>query len=155
MTDKQVVEMLTTIKSYYQNFILNDNVANAWINIFKDYEAESINACLSKYVKTNEYCPVPASILKLYEEGRDKINKSIGKDCENLISILTFALGRADVMAEVNSYRRWIKSIPEISRMRVSRSTINDLKLHVSKHIGEEFDFLKWLKTKNNVGVTK
>lgn len=152
MTDTEVIAMLTKIKSYYQNFVLNDGVAEAWIEIFKDYECEPIMASMRKYVKSNDYCPVPASILKLYEEGKAKLNHAVGHDYEELMSILTFMCGKVDVNAEVDYYRQWTKTVPEMIRMRVSANMIAKLKDYGNKHLGEEFDFFKWLDDNKETG---
>jgi len=145
MTDTEVIAMLTKIKSYYQNFVLNDGVAEAWIEIFKDYECEPIMASMRKYVKSNDYCPVPASILKIYDEGKAKLNKYITSDYETLMGILTFMLQKSDVASEVDYYRKWISNIPEISRKQVSSKVIENLKQYGNSHIGEKFDFKEWL----------
>ena len=152
MTDTEVIAMLTKIKSYYQNFVLNDSVAEAWIEIFKDYECEPIMASMRKYVKSNEYCPVPASILKLYEEGKSKLNQAVGHDVEELMSVLTFMCQRSDVCNEVEYYRQWIKTVPEMVRMKVSANTLARLKEYGNKHVGEYFDFIEWLKKQNESG---
>ena len=152
MTDTEVIAMLTKIKSYYQNFVLNDSVADAWIEIFKDYECEPIMASMRKYVKSNEYCPVPASILKLYEEGKSKLNQAVGHDVEELMSVLTFMCQRSDVCNEVEYYRQWIKTVPEMVRMKVSANTLARLKEYGNKHVGEYFDFIEWLKKQNESG---
>ena len=145
MTETEVITMLTKIKSYYQNFVLNDGVAEAWIDIFKDYECEPIMASMKKYVKSNDYCPVPASILKIYEEGKAKLNKYITSDYETLMGILTFMLQKSDVASEVDYYRKWISNIPEISRKQISSKVIENLKQYGNSHIGEKFDFKEWL----------
>lgn len=145
VTDEEIVCMLKKIKSYYQNFALNNDVAEAWIDIFKDYEKEPIMASLVKYVKTNEYSPVPASILKIYDEGKAKLNKYITSDYETMMGILTFMLQKSDVASEVDYYRKWISNIPEISRKQVSCRVIENLKQYGNSHIGEKFDFKEWL----------
>ena len=149
MTKEQVIEMLSIIKDTYQSFRVDEGVIKAWIMIFSDYECEPIMASLKKYIKTGEYCPVPASILKLYEEGKSKLNMAVGHDYEELMGILTFMLQRSDVGEEVEYYRRWTKTIPEMIRMKISAKTIAKLKGYGSKHIGEEFDFRKWLNEQN------
>ena len=146
MTDSEVIKMLTKIKSYYQNFVLNDGVAEAWVDIFKDYECEPIMASMIKYVKSNEYCPVPASIIKIYDEAKAKLDKSVGENIYELVGILTFMLGKSDVFGEVDIYRAWIKTVPEMHRMGISKRTIAKLKQYGNDHIGEEFDFSKWLE---------
>lgn len=152
MTNTEVIAMLTKIKSYYQNFVLNDGVADAWIEIFKDYECEPIMASMRKYVKSNEYCPVPASIIKLYDEGKAKLDHAVGHDVEELMSVLTFMCQRSDVCNEVEYYRQWIRKVPEMVRMRVSANTLERLKDYGNNHIGEEFDFIKWLEEQNGSG---
>ena len=144
MTDKYVVDMLKQIKSCYQNFVLNNDVADAWIEIFSEYEKEPIMASLKKYIRTNEYPPTPASIIKIYEEGKAVMNRSIGKDIGDLVEILTFALGKTDVFGEVEEYRAWLNKKSEMERMSVSRRTITKLRETVKGHDGK-FDFSKWL----------
>ena len=58
-------------------------------------------------------------------------------------------LQRSDVGDEVEYYRRWTKTIPEMIRMKISAKTIAKLKDYGSKHIGEEFDFRQWLNEQN------
>lgn len=152
MTDTEVIAMLTKIKSYYQNFVLNDGVAESWIDIFKDYECEPIMASMRKYVKSNEYCPVPASIIKIYDEAKAKLDKSVGEDIYELVGVLTFMLGKSDVFAEVDIYREWIKTVPEMHRMGISKRMIAKLKQYGNAHIGEEFDFGKWLDENKETG---
>ena len=145
MTDKEVAEMLRYIKSVYQNFSVNDGVVEAWIDIFKDYEKDSIMASLKKYVKSNEYCPVPASIIKLYNDGKAVMDRSIGKNINDLVEILTFMLNRSNVFPEIDFYKSWLKKQPEMQRMSISNKTVARLKEYANSHLGEEFDFKKWL----------
>lgn len=146
MTAEEVGKMLKKIKSCYQNFVLNNDVAEAWIDVFSVYENDPIIASLNRYIRSNEYCPVPASILKLYEEGKSIMNKSIGDDIYELVGILTFMLGKSDVFSEVDLYRKWIQEKPEMNRMGISKRTIAKLKRYGNDHVGEEFNFEKWLK---------
>lgn len=146
MTAEEVGKMLKKIKSCYQNFVLNNDVAEAWIDVFSVYENDPIIASLNRYIRSNEYCPVPASILKLYEEGKSIMNKSIGDDIYELVGILTFMLGKSDVFSEVDLYRKWIQEKPEMNRMGISKRTIAKLKRYGNDHVGEEFKFEKWLK---------
>jgi len=145
VTNEQVAEMLIIIKDTYQNFRVDEGVIKAWIMIFSEYEYEPIMASLKKYIKVGEYCPVPASILKIYDEGKAKLNKYITSDYETLMGILTFMLQKSDVALEVDYYRKWISNIPEISRKQVSCRVIENLKQYGNSHIGEKFDFKEWL----------
>lgn len=146
MTNKEVCEILNTIKDAYQNFKLDEGVVKTWSMIFSEYEYEPILASLKKYLKTNEYCPVPASIIKLYDEGKAKLNKAIGENTNELVGLLTFMSGNADVFEDVNFYKKWANSIPEINRMQKSAKMINSLKKYGREHLGESFDFKEWLK---------
>lgn len=152
MTVEEVGRMLKKIKSCYQNFVLNNDVAEAWIDIFSGYENDPIIASLNKYIKSNEYCPVPASILKIYDEAKAKLDKSVGENIYELVGILTFMLGKSDVFGEVDIYRAWIKTVPEMHRMGISKRMIAKLKQYVNAHIGEEFDFSKWLEENKETG---
>ena len=149
MTEIEVATMLDMIKDCHQSFQITDSTIKTWSMLFEGYECEPIMASLKKYLRTNEYCPVPASILKLYEEGKSKLNMAVGHDYEELMGILTFMLQKSDVGDEVEYYRRWTKTIPEMIRMKISAKTIAKLKDYGSKHIGEEFDFRKWLNEQN------
>ena len=153
MTDNEVVEMLTKIKSYYQNFVLNDSVAEAWIMIFKDYEYKPIMASLTKYVKTNEYSPVPASILKIYNEGKAKLDMAVGKNAEELIEVLSIMTLKNDVPSELKVFEEWIKKVPEYDRMVVSKKVIVKLKaFYMTDYRGQEFDLADWLKQLEKAG---
>lgn len=152
MTDTEVILMLTKIKSYYQNFVLNDGVAEAWIEIFKDYECEPIMASMKKYVKASDYCPVPASIIKLYNEGKAKLDSALGHDFEELMSVLTFMCKKSDVGNEVEYYRKWVWKFPEIKQMNISNKTMAKLKKYGNEHIGEDFNFIEWLEKQDEKG---
>lgn len=152
MTVEEVGRMLKKIKSCYQNFVLNNDVAEAWIDIFSGYENDPIIASLNKYIKSNEYCPVPASIIKIYDEAKAKLDKSVGEDINALVGILTFMLGKSDVFGEVDIYKAWINTVPEMHRMGVSRRMIANLKKYGSSHVAEDFDFAKWLTENKEVG---
>ena len=54
MTNKEVCEILNTIKDAYQNFKLDEGVVKTWSMIFSEYEYEPILASLKKYLKTSE-----------------------------------------------------------------------------------------------------
>ena len=142
MTDKEVTEMLRKIKSVYQNFTLNDGVLDAWIEIFKDYEYEPIMLSLNKYIRTNEYCPVPASILKLYEDGKAKVDKAISDDLYELIGILSILLDKVNVLREIEHYKHWIKSKSVMRRMTISKKVLQRLR---NMPTNKDFDFIKWL----------
>ena len=152
MTKEQVIEILTIIQNTYQNFRVDEGVIKAWIMIFSEYEYEPIMASLKKYIKTGEYCPVPASIIKIYDEAKAKLDKSVGENIYELVGILTFMLGKSDVFGEVDIYRAWIKTVPEMHRMGISKRMIAKLKQYVNAHIGEEFDFSKWLEENKETG---
>lgn len=152
MTEIEVATMLDMIKDCHQNFIITDSTIKTWYMLFADYECDPIMASARKYLRTNEYCPVPASILKLYEEGKAKLNHAVGHDYEELMSILTFMCGKVDVNTEVEYYRQWTKTVPEMIRMRVSANMIEKLKDYGNKHLGEEFDFFKWLDNNKEIG---
>lgn len=142
MTDKEVTEMLLKIKSVYQNFTLNDGVLDTWIEIFKDYEYEPIMLSLNKYIRTNEYCPVPASILKLYEDGKAKVDKAISDDLYELIGILSILLDKVNVLREIEHYKHWIKSKSVMRRMTISKKVLQRLR---NMPTNKDFDFIKWL----------
>lgn len=146
MTNEQVAEMLIIIQNTYQNFRVDEGVIKAWIMIFSDYEYEPIMASLKKYIKSGEYCPVPASIIKIYEDGKAKLDKSISDNIYDLNCILTTLLGRSDVYEETEYYKRWLKSKPEMYRMGISNRAIKRLKQYGNEHYGEQFDFKKWLE---------
>lgn len=152
MTNEQVAEMLIIIQNTYQNFRVDEGVIKAWIMIFSDYEYEPIMASLKKYIKSGEYCPVPASIIKIYDEAKAKLDKSVGENIYELVGILTFMLGKSDVFMEVDLYRSWIKTVPEMHRMGISKRMIAKLKQYGNTHVGEEFDFAKWLKENKETG---
>lgn len=148
MTDKEVTEMLRKIKSVYQNFTLNDGVMDAWIEIFKDYEYEPIMLSLNKYIRTNEYCPVPASILKLYEDGKAKVDKAISDDLCELIGILSILLDKVNVLREIEHYKHWIKSKSVMRRMTISKKVLQRLR---NMPTNKEFDFIKWLDESGDI----
>lgn len=148
MTDKEVTEMLRKIKSVYQNFTLNDGVLDAWIEIFKDYEYEPIMLSLNKYIRTNEYCPVPASILKLYEDGKAKVDKSISDDLCELIGILSILLDKVNVLREIEHYKHWIKSKSVMRRMTISKKVLQRLR---NMPTNKDFDFIKWLDESGDI----
>lgn len=152
MTKEQVIEMLTIIQNTYQNFRVDEGVIKAWIMIFSDYEYEPIMASLKKYIKSGEYCPVPASIIKIYDEAKAKLDKSVGENIYELVGILTFMLGKSDVFGEVDIYKAWIKTVPEMHRMGISKRMIAKLKQYGNNHVGEQFDFAKWLKENKETG---
>ena len=152
MTEIEVATMLDMIKDCHQNFNITDSTIKTWYMLFADYECEPLMASARKYLRTNEYCPVPASILKLYEEGKSKLNQAVGHDVEELMSVLTFMCQRSDVCNEVEYYRQWIKTVPEMVRMKVSANTLARLKEYGNKHVGEYFDFIEWLKKQNESG---
>ena len=152
MTKEQVIEILTIIQNTYQNFRVDEGVIKAWIMIFSEYEYEPIMASLKKYIKTGEYCPVPASIIKIYDEAKAKLDKSVGEDINALVGILTFMLGKSDVFGEVDIYKAWIKTVPEMHRMGVSKRMIANLKKYGSSHVADDFDFAKWLAENKEVG---
>lgn len=152
MTEEEVGKMLKKIKSCYQNFVLNNDVIEAWIDIFSNYENDPIIASLNKYIKSNEYCPVPASIIKIYDEAKAKLDKSVGENIYELVGILTFMLGKSDVFAEVDLYKEWIKTVPEMHRMGISKRMIAKLKQYGNDHVGEQFDFAKWLNENKEMG---
>ena len=81
-----------------------------------------------------------------------KLNQAVGHDVEELMSVLTFMCQRSDVCNEVEYYRQWIKTVPEMVRMKVSANTLARLKEYGNKHVGEEFDFIEWLKNQNEKG---
>ena len=85
MTEIEVATMLDMIKDCHQSFQITDSTIKTWSILFESYECEPIMASLKKYLRTNEYCPVPASILKLYEEGKSKLNMAVGHDYEELM----------------------------------------------------------------------
>lgn len=152
MTNEQVAEMLIIIQNTYQNFRVDEGVIKAWIMIFSEYEYEPIMASLKKYIKSGEYCPVPASIIKIYDEAKTKLDKSVGENIYELVGILTFMLGKSDVFTEVDIYRAWIKTVPEMHRMAISKRMIAKLKQYGNAHVGEEFDFGKWLDENKEMG---
>lgn len=152
MTNEQVAEMLIIIQNTYQNFRVDEGVIKAWIMIFSDYEYEPIMASLKKYIKSGEYCPVPASIIKIYDEAKAKLDKAIGENIYDLVGILTFMLGKSDVFTEIDIYRAWIKTVPEMHRMGISKRMIAKLKQYGNAHVGEEFDFSKWLEENKEMG---
>lgn len=145
MIAKEVGMMLKTIKSYYPSFVVNENVVEAWLWIFKDYEYEPIMASLNKYVKSNEYCPVPASIIKIYNEGKAKLDRSVGRDYGLVMELLTTMNG-ANVFSEVEYYRQWTKEIPEMNRMKKSSNMVMLLRAYQRDHIGQPFNFYDWLE---------
>ena len=142
MTEIEVATMLDMIKDCHQNFTITDSTIKTWYMLFSEYECESIMASARKYLRTNEYCPVPASILKLYKEGKSKIDSAIGKDIEELMMILTFIVVD-NVADDVEYYREWIKTVPEIDRIKKSHEIIRSLK---EMDYFEKFNFKKWLK---------
>lgn len=151
MIDKEVGYMLKSIKSYYPSFVINENVVEAWLWIFKDYEYEPIMASLFKYVKTNEYCPVPASIIKIYNEGKAKMDSAVGRDYGRVMELLT-AMNGSNVFGEVEYYRQWTKTLPEICRMQNSAKMVKILEEYQKDHIGLPMNFYEWLdKNKERV----
>ena len=148
MTDKEVTDMLRKIKSVYQNFVFNEEVACTWIDIFKDYEYEPIMLSLNKYIRTNEYCPVAASILKLYEDGKAKVDKAISDDLYELIGILSILLDKVNVLREIEHYKHWIKSKSVMRRMTISKKVLQRLR---NMPTNKEFDFIKWLDESGDI----
>ena len=104
MIAKEVGMMLKTIKSYYPSFVVNENVVEAWLWIFKDYEYEPIMASLNKYVKSNEYCPVPASIIKIYNEGKAKLDHAVGRDYGLVMELLTNS--QSSLLRQLKTYTK-------------------------------------------------
>lgn len=145
MTRAEVTQLLMDIKCIYPNFTLNDAVAEAWVRIFQDYEYEPMAASFNKYAKTNEYCPVPASIIKIYNEGKAKLDHSVGKDYGLVMELLTTMNG-ANVFDEVEHYRQWTKEIPEMTRMKKSSNMVMLLRAYQRDHIGQPFNFYDWLE---------
>ena len=145
MTRAEVTQLLMDIKCIYPNFTLNDSVAEAWVKIFQEYEYEPIVASFNKYAKTNEYCPVPASIIKLYNEGKAKLDHAVGRDYGLVMELLT-SMNGANVFSEVEQYRQWTKTIPEIYRMQKSANMVRLLHEYQKDHIGIPFNFYEWLE---------
>lgn len=145
MVLEEVGTMIKTIKSYYPSFIVNENVVEAWLWIFKDYEYEPIMASLNKYVKSNEYCPVPASIIKIYNEGKAKLDHAVGRDYGLVMELLTTMNG-SNVFSEVEYYRQWTREIPEMYRMKKSANMVSLLHEYQKEHIGQPFNFYDWLE---------
>lgn len=144
MTRAEVTQLLMDIKCIYPNFTLNDSVAEAWVRIFQDYEYDPIAASFNKYAKTNEYCPVPASIIKIYSEGKAKLDHAVGRDYGLVMELLT-SMNGANVFSEVEKYRQWTKTIPEMYRMQKSANMVRLLHEYQKDHIGIPFNFYEWL----------
>lgn len=145
MTRAEVTQLLMDIKCIYPNFTLNDSVAEAWVRIFQDYEYEPMAASFNKYAKTNEYCPVPASIIKIYNEGKAKLDHAVGRDYGLVMELLTTMNG-SNVFSEVEYYRQWTKEIPEMYRMEKSAKMVALLHEYQKGHIGKLFNFYDWLE---------
>ena len=73
------------------------------------------------------------------------MNKAIGEHTNDLVSLLTFMIGKSDVFGDIDYYRKWVNSIPEINRMQKSARMLTALKKYCREHIGEEFNFKEWL----------
>lgn len=145
MTRAEVTNLLMDIKSVYPNFTLNDAVAEAWVKIFQDYEYEPMAASFNKYARLNEYCPVPASIIKIYNEGKAKLDHAVGRDYGLVMELLTTMNG-SNVFSEVEYYRQWTREIPEMYRMKKSANMVRLLHEYQKEHIGQPFNFYDWLE---------
>lgn len=151
MKRAEVTNLLMDIKNVYPNFTLNDAVAEAWVKIFQNYEYEPMAASFNKYAKSNEYCPVPASIIKIYNEGKAKMDSAVGRDYGRVMELLT-SMNGANVFSEVEYYRQWTKTLPEMYRMQQSAKMVRLLEEYQNDHIGLPMNFYEWLdKNKERV----
>jgi hypothetical protein len=88
MNKGQVLELIQKIEMYFNNpFTKKRNafnedktdeeiildVVNAWYDILKDYEAETVFNNFKEYVKTNRYAPTIADLIKEQEKILDPV----------------------------------------------------------------------------------
>lgn len=59
MTYNQVMDLLTIIKTNYQHFIVNDEVAGYWFNILNKYDSKDVSNRLCKYMESEDYKEIP------------------------------------------------------------------------------------------------
>lgn len=62
MTKKEVVDLLTKIKTAYERFEITPEKIDLWCEFLADHDTDKVNTCLNRHIASEKFAPTIADV---------------------------------------------------------------------------------------------
>ena len=115
MERSDIKKNLQLLTSVYNKMSFNQDQVDLWVECFKDCNQNDFECAIRTYIKTNEFPPVVASIMKLYEEIR-AYKRDMKRFIKQQFSYMAATWGEVETKEALNEFARMVVNRPKSDR---------------------------------------